>query len=54
VNEMLTLPHVQECEVPDYFTGDMLDDGKLPKFRSWGVRNDDLAVTKMAFNIFHL
>ena len=32
MNEMLTLPHVQECEVPDYFTGNMLDDGKLPKF----------------------
>jgi hypothetical protein len=55
VEEILTLPHVKECEVPDYFAGHMLDDGKLPEFlKGWGVQLDDLAVTKEEFNIFHL
>ena len=53
VKEILTLPHVQECEVPDYFTGDKLDDGKLPEFlKGWGVCSGDLAITKDEFNIF--
>jgi exodeoxyribonuclease III len=55
VEEILTLPHVKECEIPDYFAGHMLDDGKLPEFlKGWGVQLDDLAVTKEEFNIFHL
>jgi hypothetical protein len=53
--KILTLPHVKECEVPAYFAGHMLDDGKLPEFlKGWGVQLDDLAVTKEEFNIFHL
>jgi hypothetical protein len=53
VDKILALPHVQECEVPDYFTGSKLDDGKLPDYlKGWGVEMDDLAVTKDEFNLF--
>jgi hypothetical protein len=53
VEEILALPHVQECGVSEYFTGSKLDDGKLPDYlKGWGVEIDDLAVTKDEFNLF--